>query len=170
VDQEAQENAEVAPPGGAGSLPLGTFAVKTDDKGRIKIPVRFQTYLQGIPGDKSLFVTSLDRKKVAIYPVDVWRDNLKRFKEYRGDPGAVAVVQFNANDLGTEEMMDSQGRLTLNSELRTALGLEDKATLHMQGRNGHIELITDTVYQELRARAQREAEAAAEKLLGEGFE
>ncbi len=87
-----------------------------------------------------------------------------------GDPAAVKVVQFNANDLGTEEKMDGQGRQLLTSEMREALGLEDNAQLHMQSRNGHIELITDPVYQELRARAQREAAAATEKLLGEGFE
>jgi DNA-binding transcriptional regulator/RsmH inhibitor MraZ len=180
VEQTPQEHAVSAPPLGRGGenlplspaveLPLGTFAVKTDDKGRIKVPVKFQEYLQAFPGDGGLFVTSLDRRTVSIYPVRVWRENLKKFKEYRGDPAAVKVVQFNANDLGTEEKMDSQARLTLNSELRAALGLEDKTTLHMQGRNGHIELITDDVYQEMRARALREAAAAAEKLLGEGFE
>ena len=182
MEQEPQEIADLAPPLGsetparqsaisapAKSLPLGTFAVKTDDRGRIKFPSRFLPFLQDFSGE-SLFVTSLDRRTIAIYPVSVWRENLKRFKEYRGDPAAVKVVQFNANDLGTEEDVDSQGRVTLNTELRSALGLEDKATLHMQGRNGHIELITDGVYQELRARAKREAEAAAEKLLGEGFE
>jgi len=151
-------------------LPLGRYTAKLDDKGRLKLPVRFQEFIQGLPGDKSLFITSLDRRTGAIYPVGVWRENLKRFKEYRNDPAAVSVVQFNANDLGTEEKMDVQGRVLLNSELRAALGFGEKSQVHMQARNGHIELITDAVYQERRVRAQREAEAAAEKLLGEGFE
>ena len=173
MEETAQENADGTPPEGVGGskaeLPLGTYPVKIDDKGRIKVPARFQEYIEGF-ADKTLFVTSLDRRKVAIYNVGVWRENLKRFKEYRGDPAAVAVVQFNANDLGTEEKMDGQGRLLLNSSLREALVLEDRATLHMQGCNGHIECITDSVYQELRARALREAAMAAEKLLGEGFD
>jgi DNA-binding transcriptional regulator/RsmH inhibitor MraZ len=165
-----QGNFDPAPPLAVNEIPLGRYSGKLDDKGRLKMPVRFQEFIQGLPGDKGLFITSLDRRTGVIYPVPVWRENLKRFKEYRNDPASVSVVQFNANDLGTEEKMDVQGRVFLNSDLRAALGLEDKATLHMQARNGHIELITEAVYQERRVRAQREAEAATEKLLGDGFE
>ena len=175
MDERPQGNAESGPPVGsngqstASDLPLGRYSGKLDDKGRLKLPVKFQEYINGLPGDKDLFITSVDRRTAAIYAIEVWRENLKRLGEFRGDDLAVSVVKFNANDLGTEERMDSQGRVLLNSDLRDALGLEDKATLHMQALNGHIEVITDAVYQERRARAQREAEKAAEKLFGQGL-
>jgi MraZ protein len=154
--------------GAAGELPLGRYSGKLDDKGRLKLPAVFQEYLGGLD-DKRLFVTSLDGRTAAIYPIAVWRANLKRFGSYPKDPGAISAVVFNANDLGTEEKMDNQGRILLNSDLRTELGLEDKSQLHMQARNGHIEIITDAVYQQMRALARNRAMAAAELLLGDGF-
>ena len=138
-----------------------------DDKGRLKLPVVFQEFVNSLPDDRKLFISSLDGETVVIYPVGIWRKNLKRPPK---DPAGASAVAFVANDLGTEEKMDSQGRVTLNSELRADLGLGDKSLLHMQGRKEHIELITDTVYQLKRAEARRKAAAAAEQLLAEDWD
>jgi DNA-binding transcriptional regulator/RsmH inhibitor MraZ len=176
VDEKPYGNADAGPPSGsnghstAESIPLGRYSGKLDDKGRLKLPVKFQEYINTLPGNKDLFITSLDRKTAAIYAIDVWRENLKRLAAFRDDDDAVSVVKFNANDLGTEERMDGQGRVLLNSDLREALGLEDKSTLHMVALNGHIEVITDTVYKERKAEALAGGEKAAKKLFGQGLE
>jgi DNA-binding transcriptional regulator/RsmH inhibitor MraZ len=156
------------PPNGDGGatgpvpLPLGRYSVKIDDKGRLKLPVVFQDFVKGLPDGQNLFVTSVDCKTVAIYPVGVWRKNLK--KPHPLDAGALRAVSTVASDLGTEEKMDSQGRVTLNTELRAALGLGDKSVLHLVGVKGHIDLITDAVYQANLAEAKRKAPEASEQL------
>lgn len=118
--------------------------------------------MNGLPDDKKLFITSVDGKKVGIFPVAVWRANLK--KSHPTDREALKSVSTLANDLGTEEKMDSQGRVTLNSELRAALGLGDKSVLHLVSVKGHIDLITDSVYQSDLAAAKRKAPEASEQL------
>ncbi len=149
--------------------PLGRYSGKLDDKGRLKLPVRMQEYIEALPDRRRLFVTSLNRRTAVIYPIGLWRENLKFFETFKKDPKASKVVWFTANDLGTEETMDGQGRVLLNSDLRTALKLEDKAQLHMYTDNGHIELITDSIYQEMRLQSEQEAPDAVEKLLSEGM-
>jgi MraZ protein len=175
VDEIPQGNIDSGPPAGSNGrpaatrLPLGRYSGKLDDKGRLKLPTKFQEWIQTLPGDRDLFVTSIDRETVSIYPIEGWQENLDFLAEYRGDDLAVSVALFNSNDLGSEERMDSQGRVLLNSDLRQALKLEDKATLHLTAMKGHIEGITEVVYQQRRVDAEANSATAARKLFGQGL-
>jgi MraZ protein len=127
------------------------YPSRLDDKGRIKMPAAFQQYLSALP-EKKLFVTSLDRRIAQIYPMEVWRQNEKFFENYRENPGMAKKVAFNAADLGAEAEMDSQGRITMNPELRRELGLEDQ-TVRLHAYKGRIEVLSEKIYDERRRQA-----------------
>ena len=106
--------------------PRGFFPAHVDDKGRLKLPVNFQQYLGGI-GDQKLFVTSLDGRIARIYPISVWEQNEKLLAELTAeDPEAADSIGFLANHYGSEGKLDPQGRVTLPSELRRELALENE--------------------------------------------
>jgi|SRR5579871_2398163 len=106
--------------------PRGFFAAHVDDKGRLKLPVNFQQYLGGM-GDQKLFVTSIDGRTARIYPISVWEQNEKFLAELSSeDPGAAEALGFIANHYGAEGKLDGQGRVTLPTELRRELEIENQ--------------------------------------------
>ena len=124
--------------------PLGMYPGKLDDKGRVKLPAKFQQYLAALR-EKSLFVTSLDRHIAQIYPIAVWRRNVEFFASHKELAKLSAMVAFNAADLGSEAEMDAQGRVTFSPELRRELQLEG-VNLHMYFYKNRIEVLSEEVY------------------------
>jgi MraZ protein len=141
---------------------------KLDDKGRLKLPVPFQEYLATLP-EKRLFVTSIDRTTAQIYPIANWRENQKLLREQRGDKQAAKTVLFNAQDLGADTEMDSQGRVSVNNELRQHLDM-DGQTLRLYWNDGHIRLLTEAIYQARRKAAIEESVAAVAKMEEAGLQ
>ncbi len=139
--------------------PRGMHPGKLDDKGRIKLGVQFQEYLSSLP-EKKLFVTSLNRRTVQIYPMDVWRRNEKFFENYTGDPEVAERIAFNAADLGGEAEMDSQGRIVFPPELRRELGIENQP-VRVFAFKERIEVLSEKIYEE---RKREAAVAAAENM------
>jgi MraZ protein len=129
------------------------YPCRLDDKGRLKLPAEFQHFLQVLP-EKKLFVTSLDRRIAQIYPMTEWRENEKFFDSYRDNPQVAHDVAFNANDLGADAEMDSQGRVLFNTMLRKELDLQNQE-LHLYAYRGHIKVLTEAIYQERRQRASK---------------
>src|SRR2546428_12429238 len=101
------------------------YPARVDDKGRLKLPVGFQQYFSGLP-EKKLFVTSLDRRIGQIYPIRVWRENKDFLYEYRDKPKAAKRISFNAQDLGADSEMDSQGRGFFGPGMRREQGGGDQ--------------------------------------------
>lgn len=142
--------------------PLGRYPARLDDKGRLKLPTVFQQYFNSF-GDSKFFVTSLDARTGVIYPVSAWRRNEEFFDGYRDDPDALERVTFNAQDLGAEAEMDSQGRITLNPELRRELDMQGQE-LHLYAYKSRVEILTEAIYQERKARARQNAADSVKKL------
>ena len=106
--------------------PHSISQASVDDKGRLKLPTNFQQFLNSI-GDQRFFVTSLDRHIARIYPISVWEQNEKVMNELSAqDPEAAEALGFTANDLGADAKLDPQGRMTLPTELRRELELENQ--------------------------------------------
>src|SRR5258708_25764322 len=97
------------------------YADRVDDKGGLKLPMGFQNFVSGLP-EKKLFVTSLDRRIGQIYPIRIWRENKDFLYEYRDNPKAAKRISFNAQDLGADSEMDSQGRGLLPPGVRGGVG------------------------------------------------
>ena len=135
--------------------PRGMYACKLDDRSRLKLPADWVAFFNSL-SEKTLFVTSLDRNIAQIYPMPAWRENEKFFETYRDNPQVAQDVAFNANDLGADADMDSQGRVLFNTTLRKELDLQNQE-LHLYAYRGHIKVLTEAIYQERRQRASRTA-------------
>jgi MraZ protein len=142
------------------------YPSRVDEKGRLKLPATFQAYLNAMP-EKKLFVTSLDRRIAKIYPMPYWRENERILKEYRAKPRSAQIIAFNANDLGADAEMDSQGRVLLPQELRTELGVEN-STVRVMVNNGPIEIYSEAIYREWKSMSLEGSGAALDDLAAAG--
>jgi len=133
--------------------PRGMYPSRLDDKGRIKLPVAFQQFIAALR-EKTLFVTSLDRRIAQIYPIAVWRENEKFFEAYRDDPKLARYFAFNASDLGAEAEMDAQGRIVFSPELRRELKIEN-AAVKIYAHKGKIEVLSEAIYEERKQQAMQ---------------
>ncbi|MDP9170080.1 MAG: hypothetical protein M3N54_05655 [Acidobacteriota bacterium] len=143
--------------------PLGRYPARLDEKGRLKFPTVFQQYFNSLPEPGKVFVTSLDGRIGYVYPITAWRQNEALFEQYTDDPDALQDLQFNAQDLGSEAEMDSQGRVTINPEMRKELDLQGQE-LHLYSYKNHIEILTEALYQEKKRRARPNAAENVKKL------
>jgi len=139
---------------------------RLDDKGRIKLPVKFQQYFAALR-EKTLFVTSLDRRIAQIYPIAVWRENEKTLERH-DNPRVARSVAFNAADLGSETEMDAQGRVLFSPELRRELEIEN-APVRLFGYRGHVEVMSEKIYEQRKAQAAQLSEEEFEKLEAAGL-
>jgi DNA-binding transcriptional regulator/RsmH inhibitor MraZ len=147
--------------------PRGMYPGRLDDKGRMKVPVDFQSFL-GALREKKLFVTSLDRRIAQIYPIAVWRENEKFFETYREDPRIARMVAFNAADLGAESEMDNQGRILFPPELRRELGIENQS-VRLYAYRGRIEVLSEKIYEERKREASQMTAEDLARLEGAGL-
>ena len=140
--------------------PRGFFSAHVDDKGRLKLPVELQQYFTAI-GDEKYFVTSVDDRIARIYPISVWKGNEKVLDELATeDPDAAEALAFVANDYGAEAKVDSQGRLTLPTDLRRGLALENQE-VRLDCSLGAVNIYSKSEYE---ARKQKAKDMLAEKL------
>ncbi|MFN3322643.1 MAG: hypothetical protein ACK5AZ_04030 [Bryobacteraceae bacterium] len=150
MDPEIKPAATVEPP-------RGFYPARVDDKGRLKLPVRFQEYLGSLP-EKRLFVTSLDGSIARIYPNSVWKENEEIFRNNRTNPRAAQRIAFLANALGADAEMDGQGRVLLPPELRRKLGIENQSVQLLFYR-GRVDIYSQELYErELRLAEESQAE------------
>jgi MraZ protein len=148
-------------------LPRGRFPGRLDDKGRLKLPAAFAQFFGSLP-EKKLYLTSLDRRIAQLYPIAEWRVNEKFFDSYKANPAAARNILFNAQDLGADVEADGQGRITVHPDLRRELGMEGME-LHLMAAKGHVEILTDVIYQERKRKALERAEQDLETLQTEGL-
>jgi MraZ protein len=148
-------------------MPLGMYTTRVDDKGRIKLPVDFQECFAKA-GYAQFFITSLDRVVGRLYPITLWRENLDFFANYLDDPESSEDVMFNADDLGGEAAIDGQGRVMLNAELRTELGLENQV-IRLRGAGAYVELLSEAVYLKRKERAAASGSEAVSRLRRAGL-
>ena len=140
--------------------PRGFFSAHVDDKGRLKLPVDLQQYLTAI-GDEKLFVTSVDDRIARIYPISVWKGNEKVLEALATeDPDAADALSFVTNDYGAEAKVDPQGRVTLPTDLRRGLALENQE-VRLDWSQGAINVYSKAEYE---VRKKQAKDNLAEKL------
>jgi MraZ protein len=140
--------------------PRGFFSAHVDEKGRLKLPTDMQQYLAAI-GDDKLFVTSVDDRIARIYPISVWKGNEKVLEALAlEDPDAADALSFVTNDYGADAKVDGSGRVTLPTDLRRTLSLENQE-VRLDWSQGAINVYSMTEYE---ARKQQAKQNLAEKL------
>ena len=143
-------------------LPRGMYPGRLDEKGRLKLAAPFQRYYEALT-EKTLFVTSLDRRTAAIYTLSAWRSTEMFLENFSDDPDAAELVTFVANQLGSEVEMDGQGRILFNSDLRRVVGLEG-TELHLYKQRNHVEVVPHAVYEEMDVKPSIDVVAAVKTL------
>ncbi|HEX5227282.1 MAG TPA: hypothetical protein VFW44_06205 [Bryobacteraceae bacterium] len=148
--------------------PRGFFSAHIDDKGRLKFPVELQQYFTAI-GDEKYFVTSVDDRIVRIYPISVWKQNEKILEELAlEDPDAAEDLAFVSNDYGAEAKVDPQGRMTLPTDLRRALAMENQE-VRLDCSQGAINVYPKAEYDARKLRAKENLAAKLKSARLKGF-
>ncbi len=160
MDEKPNQVPEIEPP-------QGRYSARMDDRGRVKLPVAFQKYLEKFE-DKRLFVTSLDRRIAQVYPMVLWKQTKNFLENFSEDPEAAENLAFNAADLGQETEMDSQARVLFSTDLRRELNLEGQE-VHLYDFGGHIEVLSNAVYGERKQAATMRPVEDFKKLRSKGL-
>jgi DNA-binding transcriptional regulator/RsmH inhibitor MraZ len=147
--------------------PRGMYPARLDEKGRLKLPVSFQHFFIAMR-DKSLYVTSLDRRTASVYPLAVWRETEKAMASRPDLARHARNVAFTASDLGSLAEMDGQGRIQFSPELRRELGIEN-APVRIHFNRGRFDVLSDAVYEERKRKAAEGVEADMEALEAAGL-
>src|SRR5580700_6318194 len=131
--------------------PLGIFQAKCDDKGRLKLPADFATYLKALEVDK-VFITTVDMKLARIYPKRAWESNQNLFENAGDDAEIAQDVAFIANLYGAYSEIDPSGRVLVPTDLRRKLEIENQP-VWLDYYNGRINVFGKKVYEERMQRA-----------------
>lgn len=126
--------------------PRGIFPARVDDKGRLKLPAAFKTYLEQLD-EKDVFVSSFDGRIARIYTSPAW-EKTENFLNQSGDDFETREKLYHlAMHYGADSHMDDQGRILINSDLRREMGVES-AAVKVMFFDGVIQMWGDAVDQE----------------------
>lgn len=132
--------------------PHSTVEAKVDDKGRLKLPSGSLEWCKK-SNVLNVFITTLDKQTVRIYPIPVWKSTLSLLESAGPNAKIGADLARIAKKYGGDAEIDAQGRILLPAALRSLLSLESQgvAVEHVAGR---IDLMTKAVYDKMIAEAE----------------
>jgi MraZ protein len=115
--------------------PHSITQAKVDDKGRLKLPAESLDWCKK-SNVVNVFVTTVDKKTVRIYPIPLWKSTLNMLEGPGEHAKAGADLARIAKFYGGDGEIDAQGRVLLPAALRTLLGLESQPVCleHIKGR------------------------------------
>jgi MraZ protein len=112
----------------------GNHPARVDDKGRLKIPNGFRSFITAQHGTE-LFVTSLSGEYVRIYPMPVWLEIERKLATVPSTNPARARFLDRVNFFGQAVSCDSQGRVLLPQLLRERAAMQgDVCVLGLQNQ------------------------------------
>ena len=117
---------------------IGSYEATLDKAGRLKIPERFRTLLEGKYGPR-LFITSLENESVRLFPLPVWEE-MTGTSEIQMAFIRSSYREFflNAHGRGCSGEIDAKGRVLLPPRLREKTGLRAEVTV--VGLNNYLEV------------------------------
>jgi MraZ protein len=121
----------------------GSYDVKIDDRGRVKIPAKFlQVFDSGF--GREIYITSLNGDHVMMYPMQVWEEMEKKIEN-------VGVWNPDINDFvsrlsywGTESEIDLKGRILIPPVLRKASQLDGVSRI--LGKANNLEIWNEEIF------------------------
>ena len=146
--------------------PQGYHPAKVDEKGRLKLPVKFSEYLKR--EGSTAFITTLDEAEARIYAMPLWLSEMARFENLQGEDydafeGSNTLAQY----YGDTSDVDNQDRVLVPTNLRRKLKLEG-TTVQVRWVRGHIKVLSETMMavKMEAAQAKRETNARTMDRLG----
>lgn len=138
--------------------PTEIFQARVDEKGRLKLPADIQRYLNEVfvleGSAPKIFITSLDKRTVRLYPTSLWKQNELLLEEEADSPEDAEDLVFMAKDLGGTSEIDAQGRVLVPAALRREFKLENEP-VWLNCYKGRINMMGKAVYEEMQAKYQQ---------------
>jgi transcriptional regulator MraZ len=106
----------------------GSAPAKVDDKGRVKIPSLFRSFIEETYG-RDCFVTSDSGTCVQVFPMAVWIEKEKKMATLPSMHPSVLRYQKVVNYFGQPASLDEQGRLLIHPLLRARSGTQGEVTV-----------------------------------------
>jgi MraZ protein len=106
----------------------GSYELKVDDRGRIKVPSKYLSILEEQFG-KDLYVTSINGDRAFLYPLKVWEGIEQGIETMRVRAPEVEEYVSRTSFWGNESEVDGRGRVLIPPELRTAGKLNDNVRI-----------------------------------------
>jgi MraZ protein len=95
----------------------GNAPARIDDKGRLKVPNAFRSFLESKYG-RDLFLTSLTGEYVRIYPMPVWLETEDKLGKMPSSHPARLRFLDRISYFGQAGELDAQGRVIIPVRLR----------------------------------------------------
>jgi MraZ protein len=95
----------------------GHEATRIDDKGRLKIPTVFRSFLETKYG-REVFLTSLSGEYVRVYPMPVWLGIEEKLGQMPSTHPSRLRFLDRVNFFGQAAEIDAQGRVLIPARLR----------------------------------------------------
>ena len=113
----------------------GNHPARIDEKGRIKVPNGFRTFIESHHGSE-LFVTSVTGENVLLYPMAVWLEIERKLAAAPSTNPAKLRFVDRVNYFGQTVTMDKQGRVVLPQLLRETAAMTGEVSV--LGRQNHL--------------------------------
>lgn len=104
-----------------------------DDKNRLKIPSVFRRVVDDCFPGGEFFVTSTSGDQARVYPLSVWKEKEELVLRLPSENRVRKKFLYHAYYYGQEQQMDTQGRLLIQSPLRTKAELQGEVIVIAQG-------------------------------------
>lgn len=102
-----------------------------DRRSKVRIPALLRKSIEEKYG-KDVFVTTLDRKTVSIYPLEEWDKIQNKTREmFSNSPEFGDFFRF-VHTLGTSEEIDKRGKVPINKSLKKAIRLDGEIAIRWQ--------------------------------------
>ena len=115
----------------------GNSPAKIDDRGRLKVPTSFRSYVEEHYG-KELYVTSVTGQNVLIYPMPVWTEIERKLSEMASTDPSRLRYSTRVNFYGQNAELDVQGRVLIHPRLREAALMVGEVDVF--GQQSHLEV------------------------------
>jgi transcriptional regulator MraZ len=101
---------------------IGNPKTKLDDRGRLKMPAEFKSFIERKYGKDftSFYITSREGRDAEIYPMPEWQRHLAKIFAMPNSLPVRKKLLDRYNLYGDRAEMDPQGRLLMPEELRSA--------------------------------------------------
>jgi len=116
----------------------GSHTAKVDEKGRLKLPAQFKELLDTQQATH-VYITSSDGNSAEIWPLQEWEKQETLLAKSSRMNDAVAMYLNWTSYYGQQVEIDSQARVLLPQELRSAAKLD--AEVKVMGKLNYLEVV-----------------------------
>ncbi|MFQ6083617.1 MAG: division/cell wall cluster transcriptional repressor MraZ [Candidatus Aminicenantia bacterium] len=115
----------------------GSYTVKVDEGGRIKIPEEFRSIIEKNYG-KELFITSVNGVMVQVFPLPVWEKIEEKLHNAPSmEPAIIKYIELTSY-YGKTSQMDQKGRILIHPHLREKTQLNSEVII--LGSQSHLRI------------------------------